>query len=231
MHNGNSNKWEYNQFVDTMPEKEYQQQQILICDLLYENCSGPMFYSHKNRIVQGRMISPLEWLNKTKWCVHQSVVLNKGSGANVDKRRFFPVHELMFVCLKTEKDRICNTSCFTDVWAVEQTNRKQIKHPAAMPLSAAEKCVSSTEAQIFLDPYMGAGTTLIAAKKNGRKAIGIEIDEKYCELAANRIQNIKKHFVHCVNCAFLCQNTLDCLAGICINKRAASMPQENGPKK
>jgi site-specific DNA-methyltransferase (adenine-specific) len=192
MHGGNSAKWEYDEFEDDMPETDYQVQQKALVELLFDCLSGPLFYSHKNRIVDGRLISPLSWMSDTRWIIHQQVVINKGSGANVDKRRFFPVHEVMLVCFKEADFRLNNEACLTDVWSVEQTNRKDINHPAVMPLSMAQKALSATGGDVILDPYMGSGTTGIAALSQGRRFIGIERSEKYFDLACQRIDNAQR---------------------------------------
>lgn len=61
-------------------------------------------------------------------------------------------------------------------------------HPTEKPLSLMAWCLShSTNSSTILDPFMGSGTTLRAAKDLGRKCIGIEIEEKYCEIAAKRL--------------------------------------------
>ena len=60
-------------------------------------------------------------------------------------------------------------------------------HPCAKPLSLMTQLILKARADTILDPFMGSGTTLLAAKELGRKAVGIEIEEKYCEIAAKRL--------------------------------------------
>ncbi|MCJ7510012.1 MAG: site-specific DNA-methyltransferase [Dehalococcoidia bacterium] len=59
-------------------------------------------------------------------------------------------------------------------------------HPTEKPIKLMRELVGKFEGTI-LDPFMGSGTTLRAAKDLGRKAIGIEIEEKYCEIAVKRL--------------------------------------------
>lgn len=62
------------------------------------------------------------------------------------------------------------------------------EHPTQKPLSLMVWCIGhSKNPQSILDPYMGSGTTLVAAKQLGRQCIGIEREEKYCEIAARRL--------------------------------------------
>lgn len=61
-------------------------------------------------------------------------------------------------------------------------------HPTQKPLSVMEWCLGMVPtAAVVADPYMGSGTTLRAAKDMGRRAVGIELDERYCEVAAQRM--------------------------------------------
>ncbi len=65
-------------------------------------------------------------------------------------------------------------------------------HPCAKPLVPWRWLVEKVAAEddVVLDPFMGSGTTLRAAKDLGREAIGIEISERYCEIAAKRLEQM-----------------------------------------
>ena len=61
-------------------------------------------------------------------------------------------------------------------------------HPTEKPLGVLEFLICANKGDVIFDPYAGSGSTLIAAKMNNRSAVGIEIEEKYCEIAARRLE-------------------------------------------
>jgi DNA modification methylase len=79
-------------------------------------------------------------------------------------------------------------NCLLSVWRIT-FDREQNDHPCAFPIKLALRPItsSSNPGDTIIDPFMGSGTTLRAAKDLGRRAIGIEIEERYCEIAARRL--------------------------------------------
>jgi len=72
-------------------------------------------------------------------------------------------------------------------------NGEKPDHPSPKPIEAILKLVNdfSDEDETILDPFLGSGTTAVAAKRLGRKCIGIEISEAYCEIAVNRLRQME----------------------------------------
>ncbi|MEM3525795.1 MAG: site-specific DNA-methyltransferase [Candidatus Jordarchaeaceae archaeon] len=75
------------------------------------------------------------------------------------------------------------------VWNFPGENRKQIGHPSPFPIELPKRCIKlfSFIDDTVLDPFLGSGSTLIACLETGRTGIGVEISQKYCELALKRL--------------------------------------------
>lgn len=103
-----------------------------------------------------------------------SDTLSKKHGYGKDVKDTKPHGNIFEYSVGVEKDRFLN------------------KHPAKFPLSLAKDHILSwsNEGDTILDPFLGSGTTLLAAQELGRNGIGIEISAEYCEIARKRLENI-----------------------------------------
>jgi len=80
------------------------------------------------------------------------------------------------------------------VWTFPGESKKRIGHPAPFPLELPRRCIRlfSYKGDVVLDPFVGSGTTLIAAFMEGRIGVGVELDSNYVDLAMKRIRKIVK---------------------------------------
>ena len=82
-----------------------------------------------------------------------------------------------------------------DWWNINQVknvSKKEIDHPCVMPLQVMENIIKILPEGLIVDPFAGAGTTLLACLLNNRPAIGIEINKEYCDIIEKRLNKEMK---------------------------------------
>jgi site-specific DNA-methyltransferase (adenine-specific) len=188
-HTGNNVFEAYDEYIDDMPEEEYQSQQIKVLNEIYRATKqgGSLMYNHKNRIKNGKQITPYEWLLKTEWTLKQEVVWFNRS-QNFDKCRFYPMTERIYWLSKGTNTNFTNVINQHDL--IKDTAEGIDKeHKRAFPVKLAQRfIICFPDAELIFDPYMGSGTTAIAAIRENRKYLGSEISSEYVELAYKRLK-------------------------------------------
>ena len=187
-HTGNKQHRAYN---DNLPEGMYQAQQLQFLNECFKVLkeTGSLIYNHKNRIRKGRQLSPYEWIFKSNFIVKQEIVwVNRSQ--NFDKMRFYPFTERLYWLTKKPETKLFNAINHYDVfdWKEWKPVGTKGNHTRAFPEKMVEdmlKCFPN--AKVVLDPYMGSGTTGVAAKNLNRQFIGIELDKNYFDIAEKRI--------------------------------------------
>jgi modification methylase len=197
MKNGSGGKWEnakllegYQSHNDMMPHEEYVdwQRRCLTAMLRVLRHDGAIFYNHKWR-VQGGLLQDRSDIVKD-FPVRQIIIWKRAGGINFNAGYFLPTYEVIYLICKPDFELAPKANAMGDVWQIPQESNNP--HPAPFPIELAQRCIDSTEAKIVLDPFIGSGSTAIAAEACKRNWIGFEISSDYCKLARERIHITKK---------------------------------------
>lgn len=197
MKDGRGGKWAnaklvegYSTYDDCMPHDEYAEwQRDCLTEMmrLLKN-DGAIFYNHKWR-VQGGLLQDRHDIIEG-FPVRQVIIWQRKGGINFNPGYFLPTYEVIYLIAKPDFKLAPKANAHGDIW--QFTQEMNNPHPAPFPVHLIERIVSSTEAEVILDPFMGSGTTAIAALRHDRKYIGIDVAPEYCEMAEKRIQEEKK---------------------------------------
>lgn len=100
-------------------------------------------------------------------------------------------HEPIFYGWKEGSHSFYGDSSQTSVWEIDRPH-KSVEHPTMKPVALVEKAMinSSKRGDIVLDPFLGSGTTLLAAERLGRKCVGVEISTAYCDVIVKRWESM-----------------------------------------
>lgn len=192
MKDGRGGKWSnaalingYAKHDDCMPHEKYVtwQRECLTEMLRVTKETGAIFYNHKWR-VQGGLLQDRQDIVHG-FPVRQIIIWKRAGGINFNPGYFLPTYEVIYLIAKKGFKLAPKANAYGDIWEFPQEMKNS--HPAPFPIALIDRIVQSTTGQIVLDPFMGSGTTAIAAKKNRRDYIGIEIASEYVEMAEQRI--------------------------------------------
>jgi len=125
------------------------------------------------------------FVRERRWML---VTWNKPNPTPLCNNNYLPDTEYIFHCF--EPGRLFGAYRDRSRYIVHPVEQNDWDHHTVKPLGIIVKLLhlGSEAGDLVLDPFMGSGTTLRAAKDLGRRAIGIEIEERYCEIAAKRLQ-------------------------------------------
>lgn len=166
------------------PEYVVWQQSVLLSCWRVLSDDGAIYYNHKPVIREKVVRLPLDC--NPGLPLRQIITWDRGSGFNFNTSHYCPVTEWILVLAKDGfalRDQ--RASKATDLWHIDF--EQNTPHPAPFPLPLPAKAIETTGKRRVLDPYAGWGTTLLAAKMAGVEAVGIEIEERFCEMTATRL--------------------------------------------
>jgi site-specific DNA-methyltransferase (adenine-specific) len=179
----------YDEHEDALPLDEYREWQHQVLTACWHTLrdDGAIFYNHKPRVQAGRLLLPTEFVPPSVR-LRQVIVWDRGMGLSFVPGAYASAHELILLMAKPGfalKSR--SHSAAGDLWRFRPETADH-GHPCPFPIGLPARVLDTAQVNgPVLDPFMGSGTTLRAAKDAGLQAIGIELSERYCETAVKRL--------------------------------------------
>lgn len=171
---------------DAMDQDAYDQWQRSALSAMYAHTRLGVFYNHRPRVEHGILRTPLS-MDFGGVPLRQIIVWDRKTGIDVNLRAFCTRQEWVMLFAHDEFTLADHSaSGMGDVWRLGMETKVK-DHPAPFPVALPANCIRATGAQSVLDPFMGSGSTLRAAKDTGIPATGIELSERYCEIAVKRL--------------------------------------------
>ena len=189
---------------DFMDETEYQSWMIKVLEELYRvlKPTGSLFFNHKDRtkITQRNkegtlvkktqvFVSPSHIIERSKLKIKQRLIWNRKTSHQQNPHMFTPIHEYIYWLVKDPLKVKKNKITAPTVLDFQKEGRKL--HPAPFPVDLPKLLISAVASDnaLILDPFVGSGSTLLAAQELGFKSIGIDNIERYVEMCEQRVKD------------------------------------------
>lgn len=180
----------YDSYDDSKDEKEYQnwQKEVIRECLRVLKPTGSIFYNHKPRLRNHKMILPTEWLGE--FDIRQIIIWDRNSTPNINPIGFYQTTEWIVWIKKDIPKFNADQAKWKEVWGFSADYNNE--HPAPFPDELPARCIVATtdEGDLVYDPFMGSGTTGKMATLLKRNYIGSEISAEYTKLAEGRINTV-----------------------------------------
>lgn len=181
-------------YEDERTEAEYEAWQVSVARALAAACrpGASFFYNHKVRYRDGAPVHPLDLVRQfDPWTVRQEIVWARDGGMAFNARMFCPSDERIYWLVNPGADHGWNQPSASDmtVWRMRQEIGID-GHPCPYPTQLPTRCIAAVTqpGDVVMDPFVGSGTTAVAAKALGRRCIGIDKSAAYLDLAIDRLR-------------------------------------------
>jgi DNA modification methylase len=189
--NRNGRKSAYLSYSDDLEDSEYKEWVGNILEALPIKEGGAIYWNFKGKYVDGVYKHPWWVADVCRHRLIQEIIWKFPSSPDVAKIKWYPRIEYIFFFSNGKPDYFHpESAALSNVWEFSHMENNAIDHPAPFPIALPSRCISGSTrfGEVVLDPFLGSGTTGVAAIQLGRKFIGIEREPKYFDIACKRIE-------------------------------------------